>query len=541
MTTTGAPINSGSPGPALSVIVALPDHRGLAIECVESLVRSQTYPRDRFEVIVVSDGTDPALDRRVTALLGPQDRTITLATTSFYQLYDAGAREARGQLLFFTESHCIVEPDCLDELTRFISTHDYDGACCRIIGICRTTLARMQCRLFENGFRTWCRPDDWRKVNIMGFAIYRDLYFQAGGYETDLKRFAEVALAAKLHSQGRRLGYVPGATVRHCYFSSFRELFAFNREVTWGECAYRSRAPADYCERYFGYAPEWGHREALRPALARAVCRASWRSLWGGPWALRPAQARAWLRFLPAALLGPRWKLLRVRWSLWMAMARCWVWRLSDERRYRAYCDAYGQMIRYSRFEYIAKHLAASAPVPPVLSELRLAEVGDEWLVGFHRVERWGDEAFRWSGPVGLIRLGLPRGAYEVKIETQGVRPRRASLCLGVFFNRHRVPPATLQWQDGLLTFRLDPSLFVEGPEQRLVLTCNPLRPSKQGVPDRRKRGLPIFSIAFVPLGGPAGASDKAAPTSARAADPALEATPSPACSAAGFSPKDQR
>ncbi len=489
------------PSPAVSVIVALPDPRGLAIACVESLVRGQTYPRDRYEVIVVSDGTDLALESQVKAVLGPHDRLICHATLNFYSLYNFGARHAAGTLLFVTESHCVVEPQCLEQLMTFFATHEYDGACCRVVPISRNGLARMQGRLFDEGFRVWSQPGDWRKVNIRGFAIYRDLYLRVGGYATDLGRFADVALSAELHSQGRRLGYAAGATVRHGYLSSFRELFSFNREYVRGECTVRARLPVEYCERYFGYAEEWAQRGSFLPAVGRSMCRAGWRSVLRGGWSMVAAQTKALCRSLPVSLFGPRARLVRYRCALWRAIARCWVWRFYDERLYRAYRDVYDLMIRVSRLEFIAESLAAPPPVPPAAYELRLGEMDDEWLVGFHLVERWGNEAFRWSGPVGLIRLGVPQGTYEVRLETRGVRQASIWLSLGVFFNRHRLPPAALWWQDGRLTFRLDSSMFAEGPEQHLVLTCNPLRPWTVGVPDRRELGLPIFSIGFRSIG----------------------------------------
>jgi len=79
-------VNPHPPLPEVSVIIPLLDHRGLAIECVESWVREQTYPRECFEVIVVTDGSDPALDLRVKALLERQDRMIKHATTNLFLL-----------------------------------------------------------------------------------------------------------------------------------------------------------------------------------------------------------------------------------------------------------------------------------------------------------------------------------------------------------------------------------------------------------------------------------------------------------------------
>ncbi len=496
------------------MIVALPDDRGLAIECVESLTRQQTYPRDWYEVIVVSDGTDLALESQVKAVLGSHDRLITHTAPNLYMLYDLGAREAKAKLLFFIESHAIAEPECLEELVNFLAAHDYDGASCLITGIAPNVVARMQARMFDEGFRIWSRPGDWRLFHLLGSAIYRDTYLNAGGFRADLYRFAEVELAAKLHGMGRHFGYAARAIVRHLYHSSFRTLFAFDKEYTWGECAARMSAPVEVCERYFGHAPEWAERASLQPRAARSACRASWQSIWNGGagtsrWSMPRAQATAMLRLLPIAMFGSRWRLLGYQWSLWVAMARFRLWRLSEERTYRAFRDIVDSMIRYTRVKFIAEHLHSPAGVPPNAPVLCPADLSDDWLVGFHAVERCGDDAFRWSGPVAIVRLGLPRGTYEVSLETRDLRQAPVPLCLGVFFNRHRVPPASLRWHDGSLTFRLDPAMFAAGAEQHHVLTCNPVRPWTSGVPDWRELGLPIFSIDFAPITEAGGAGEE--------------------------------
>jgi hypothetical protein len=211
------------------------------------------------------------------------------------------------------------------------------------------------------------------------------------------------------------------------------------------------------------------------------------------------AQAKALRLFLPVAILGPRWRLLSAAWSLRMAMARCGVWRFNDRKLYRAYCDAYDRMTRFSRIEFIAEHLASSIPVPQEALHYQLSEMQEEWLVGFHAIEQWGNESFRWSGSLSMVRLRLPRGSYEVKIETRSLRKAAVALRLRVFFNRHKVPSSSIHFSNGLLSFRIDSSMFDPSPEQRLILTCNPVRPWKFGVPDRRELGLPIFSIKFIP------------------------------------------
>lgn len=136
------------------MIVPLPEHLGLALFCVESLVRGQTYPRERFEVLVMTNGTEPALEKRVEALLGLEDRMIRHETTNLPLLYNLGARQAGGRLLFLTESHCIVEPECLEELVAFLAAYEYDGASCQSLSIRQSpeTLETRGPRLPRAGF-----------------------------------------------------------------------------------------------------------------------------------------------------------------------------------------------------------------------------------------------------------------------------------------------------------------------------------------------------------------------------------------------------
>lgn len=495
------------PQPEVSVIIPLPDHRGLALACVESWTRGQTYPRQCVEVIVATDGSDPALDSRVKALLGLEDRMICHAGSNIARLYDLGARVARGKLLFITESHCIAEPRCLEELLRFLAVHDYDGALCQSVPVCVNAIDRMEGRMLDTFFREWSQEGDWRKTIKHGFAIYRDIYLEEGGVEHTFGHFAEWEFGARLHSRGRWLGYAAGATIRH-YYHRPRLRDAYHHVSDWarGECACRASYPVEYCERYFGYAPDWAQRESFRPSLARSACRAAWRSLWGqmlgrAGWSMLQAQAIALLRSLPTTLLGPRWPLLRGRWSLRMAMVRCWLWRFNDRKLYAAYCDAWDRMVRYTRIQFIEELLSSSVSELPEAFPSRFSKIPEEGLVGFSAVEQWENASFRWSGPVSIVRLRLPIRSYQVRIETRSLRKARASLCLGVFFNRHKVPASLVHFSDGVLSFRIDSAMFDKGPEQRLILTCNPLRPWKLGVPDRRKLGLPIFSIEFTALG----------------------------------------
>jgi hypothetical protein len=246
------------PAPEISVVLTLLDHQGHAAECVESWARGQTLPRGRYEVIVVGSGGEAEVEELIGPLLTAGDRLLRLESSQELELHDHGACEARGRWLLFTEGHTVAEPDCLESLLGYLTANAsrYAGACIRSLpDDSPNPISKCERRWYADGFAEWSREGDWRKVTIRGFAIRRDAYLDAGGFEHDFGCFAETALAATLDGRGHRLGYAPEAAVKHYDATDLSELLAYVREYREGELAYRAARPREHCERYFGAPP----------------------------------------------------------------------------------------------------------------------------------------------------------------------------------------------------------------------------------------------------------------------------------------------
>jgi predicted dehydrogenase len=505
--------------PEFSVVVPLPDHRGHALDCLRSWTASQDYPGERYEVIVVGNGTEPEVEAEARALLRPGDRLLRLETPNELAMYHHGAQAARGRWLLFTEPHCEAEPECLAELARYLAATPCAGACLRSVPGHDGRRARLERRQFEEGFAAWSRPGDWRKVIMRGFVLRRDVYEDVGGFEHRFDRFAEWALAATLHSRGLVLGYAPGAAVKHFDTTSFAELFPSVVSFTQGECAYRAERPGPYCDDYFGAAAEWVDRRRHRRDVAREALRSAGRSLGRGWWrAGRPglrfaaAMARALLGHLPAAAFGPWPRVLRARLALRLARLRLAVARRQGEAEYRAYRALWDAMVTFARVDYLARHDRAGRAAGAPGLEIDVAAHSDDRLAGFHGRETFRGRDFRWTGPVATLWLDVPPGRYEVALDTGGLlAPDRL---VAVFWNRHAVPAAALERRDGRLSFRV-PAEWCAPGEQVLGLTCAPLAGSSPS--ERRSLGVPLFAVTLgTPTGGgplrPAGAADPRRP-----------------------------
>jgi len=75
-----------------------------------------------------------------------------------------------------------------------------DGACVRTDIPNQNTFGQVEASLFDDLFEEWSGDDDWRKVLVRGFAIYKDKYIAAGGIDGRYPRFADWVLAARLHA-----------------------------------------------------------------------------------------------------------------------------------------------------------------------------------------------------------------------------------------------------------------------------------------------------------------------------------------------------
>jgi predicted dehydrogenase/glycosyltransferase involved in cell wall biosynthesis len=482
----------------VSVILPLPDHRGYAADCVRSWVAAQTLAADRFELIVVADGSEPDVEAEVERLLRPSDRLLRLDEEHEVGLYDAAAREAGGRLLLFTEPHCIAEPACLDEVVRFIEAGGWDGACLRSTGISPNALARMEERMYDEGFEEWSRDGHWCKVILRGFALRREVYFEEAGFQRRYGRFAEFLLALTLHRSGRRLGYARAASVRHAYTTSLADFDPPTRDFTHGECVYRLEAPPQDYEPYLGTPPGWDEELAIATGLARAACSVAVRNLLRRSVWRAPPAARGMLKTLrrlgPGALAGPRLPLLRARLDLAAARARCLLWRPYERRLYGAWVDGWTRIVRSARREWLHQH-RPQPPATPTLGRLEAVDVPAGRSFGLSPPESHAGRPFRWTGPVAVLDLRFPARTVALRLETIGLRPPNEPLCLWAFVNGRRLPHSAVSIEREAVVLRLDRARLDPGGDQRLALTCAPLEPWRSGSPDRRELGLALAAI----------------------------------------------
>jgi hypothetical protein len=466
---------------------------------VRTWTEGQTLPRDRYQVVMASDAADPGQEREVAALLGPHDALVRAPGEDHPGLTNAGAAHATTPWLVLTEGHCRAEPRCLEAVARWVADGPAEGAGNFAVGHDdHYLLARLSRRWFDEVHARWRAPGEWPRLHRAGFAIRTDVFRAACGFEP-FGYFAAPLLSARLHASGVVIGHIPGALVVHVDAERMRGHHADTAEYARGELDARSRSDPVFFERYFGHSPLWANRLRLRPRLAWGVIRAVTAAALARP--RRLAALAASLRPLVGAAVGiaPR---------VWLHRLAVALDELAVERgplprawRWSRFLRAHARVVHLEQLAWIRRHAAGAAPRRES-GYWSIEALGPDTIVGVHGLERAGGRWFRWTEPMVWLRVGVPPAEHEVRVETTGMRGPPLDVVLAVIVGGRALPRTLLAQEGRTLIVRLTGS-WPRAAREGLVLLSSPLVPARRGVPDGRRLGLPVLSVAVRPHSAP--------------------------------------
>jgi lipopolysaccharide/colanic/teichoic acid biosynthesis glycosyltransferase/GT2 family glycosyltransferase len=199
----------------LSVIVPAYNAAGTLEACLDAL-EHQTVRRERYEVIVVDDGSS---DRTAGIAQAHGARLIQQANAGPAAARNRGARAAQGDLLLFTDADCAPAPDWLERISAPFSDAEVVGA----KGVYRTEQRSLVARFvqleYERKYRRMGREEHIDFVDTYSAAYRRDVFLANGGFETlfPTSSVEDQELSFRLARKGYRLVFVPDAVVYHVH------------------------------------------------------------------------------------------------------------------------------------------------------------------------------------------------------------------------------------------------------------------------------------------------------------------------------------
>lgn len=501
-----APINSNNTTSAeidFSVVIALLNHGGHWEESIRSWCSVQDYARERYEVIVVSNGKRVAVEDGVRRLLGTQDSLLITSLTEELDVYDFGCRRARGKFLFFAEAHSVGEANCLSKMMKYLDETGRPGGMCHSYGVAKSYVGKLQEVLFQKEAEAFAN-DHWHRIALRGTAILRSTYFEYGGFPRNYSIFGDRALDIDLFRNGVHLGYVFDSIVKHHNVSGFPHIEFATRLYTHGECVYRRDYSELHCNNYIGDSAVWRERFFYHDVISKLRFNAQRRFF------MRqldnPRGSRDFLLvviFLAQLFLNAQfgYKILLfktgLRMRLWkLAVQFCHLLRLREWAEISFLNYLYLASVAHFQAESIATNPPQLSPRPGV--KFSMEDSLDEHVVGFHLRERTDLGTFyRWTQPNSVFNLTLPNGNYELHIGDAHCRPVDLDPQLAIFFNKHELP---VEKTESGWNCVIRAEHFSRRDVQHLLLVSENFKPSKFGSADQRDLGVPISKIELVPV-----------------------------------------
>jgi hypothetical protein len=498
-----------------SVLIPLEFTRGIAERCVRAWTVGMEYPRERYELLIAApEDYDPIEIAVLEAMLAPQDRIVSVAAEHDIALVAEAACRVEGEMLVFTEAHCIPEPGFLAACDRALAENpSWAGFSGGSRPLVHNLLSEVEAEMYVTDIERNLREHPWLKVLDQCFVIERRAYEACGGLDERFGHFAEHLLAARLHRAGTRIGYDPRAGIAHHYVGETGELIEFARDYGFGELLFAAGAAGDPCGDLFMPPATWRDRHAAEPAVALRMLRMLLTDL---PAALHSEPgvsgravsrqrlwARGMIRWAGAAVASPSLRRRVRRLILDGRTARLRLW-LGLRRRGRAAAAfialndaaaALGAAEAFERLHGEASRFPARAGLVgnPHLSEWTAATAELVPAAGFHDLELFDREPFRWSQPAAMVSIDSLAPGDRVRI-AWGPLDGQGHAQARLYLNERRVPDRLIAHGDRSTTITVDRALA----PARLGWVTGPL--AETG--DARPLGLPVSKISWTRSSG---------------------------------------
>lgn len=282
----------GADAPSVSVVVPSADRRPLLEQVLRGLAR-QRYPADRFEAVVVLDGTSDDSAEMLRSIDVPFPvQVVDLPKSGVAAARNAGIRAAEQPVIHFLDDDIVPEPACL---ATHAAAHRRSPVEHVALGYCPPVVddgwwGRALRAWWEDHYRRKGEPGHrWTNIDFTtgNSSLRRDFLLGAGGFDEAFRvRHEDWELGARLLRRGVSFGYYPATIAWHHLDASFATALERQRREARDDVLLARRHPEIGMQlplaAYRRGRPQvdvvWLHRGVARTArLERQGRRAAWR------------------------------------------------------------------------------------------------------------------------------------------------------------------------------------------------------------------------------------------------------------------------
>ena len=218
-----------------SIIIPTYNRPEQLANCLSSLA-ALDYPRHRFEVIVVDDGSDRPPNKVISSF--GQQLQLTLLTQDNAgpaAARNTGVAQARGQFLAFTDDDCAVTPNWLKALASCFVTLPTQAIAGRTVNALPHNPFAAASQTIIDLVHAYYNADPYRAQFLVSnnLAPDADVFRGLGGFDETFRTSEDRDLCDRLLYHGHRLTYAPEVVVYHFHdlkwHGFWQQHFAYGR------------------------------------------------------------------------------------------------------------------------------------------------------------------------------------------------------------------------------------------------------------------------------------------------------------------------
>ena len=227
--------------PFISIIVPTFNRPTQLVTCLQSLA-CLGYPRERFEVIVVDDGSQTPLKTLVASFSNRLDIVLTPQSHGGpAKARNMGAKKAKGEFLAFTDDDCTPAPNWLRSLAARFATLPDHAIGGQTLNALQDNLYSTTSQLIINYLYAYYNvdPHQARFFTSNNLALPADLFRSTNGFDTTFPFAAgeDRDFCDRWLHFGKQMIYAPEVVVYHAHVLNFRTFW--RKHLTYGRGAFR--------------------------------------------------------------------------------------------------------------------------------------------------------------------------------------------------------------------------------------------------------------------------------------------------------------
>lgn len=209
--------------PFCSVVIPALNEEQSIVPCLQSL-NDQTYPRDRYEVIVVDNGS---IDATRELAVKYADKVIAKPEVNVGAVRNEGASQARGDILICTDSDCLFDRSWIESGVSLLNSHSRHVFGGGLKSGEHPSWVEKYWLLNDQGENTRQQKD------LMGSCIFvwKSVFIEAGGFREDVTSGEDTELSQTLRSMQQTISIDRTLSIVH--LGNAATIGAFARRQIW--------------------------------------------------------------------------------------------------------------------------------------------------------------------------------------------------------------------------------------------------------------------------------------------------------------------